>query len=512
MSSTSATAVMALSTLVAFTVSFASANKLSLTPPMGWMSWEVFRCRTDCSTDPTTCVGEINYMQQADALVSGGFRAVGYKTISIDDCWEQKVPERDSQGRLQPDPTRFPHGFKYLADYMHSKNVSFGIYSDMGTYTCGGYPGSENHEQIDAETFAAWGVDYLKLDGCNNHAPDDFAVGYPKMGMALQGSGRDIVYSCSWPAYLGGNESAKPFDAMIAAGCNLWRNWNDIQGNWDSVSSIIDHWGDFGPILQQTSGPNGKYGGHWHDPDMLLDGEHELGGLPGITLEEGKTQFGMWSLLAAPLIMGNDLRNVSDAAKAVLLNEEVIAIDQDPLGMMGLRITPKNSTEVWARNLSNGDIAVGLLNKGSSPSGGVDNCEWKVYTGGYNESTGGGAGNAGCTVVSSAEEARATCCGLESQCVSASVPVSGQGEACFKKNDNGGFTVNSGYTSVVKTKQGPQPTPTGATITATLASVGWKHSTAKVRDLFAQQDLGTMSSLKATVPPHGLALFRLSPP
>jgi|EP01047_Picozoa_sp_COSAG01_P023263 hypothetical protein len=137
-------------------------------------------------------------------------------------------------------------------------------------------------------------------DGCNvvgGHA--GYATGYPKMGHALQASGRDIVYSCSWPAYMGSNESTKPFEDMIKGGCNLWRNWHDIQGNWGSVSSIIDHWGDYGEILQATAGPDGPYGGHWHDMDMLLIGEHELGGLPGITWEEGRTQFGMWSLLAA---------------------------------------------------------------------------------------------------------------------------------------------------------------------------------------------------------------------
>ena len=150
----------------------AHANKLSLTPPMGWMSWEVFRCRTDCSgTNAGYCVDETTYKAQADALVSGGFLAAGYKTVSIDDCWEQKSPERDAQGRLAPDPKRFPSGFKALADYMHKQNVSFGIYSDMGTHTCGGYPGTEGHEEIDAKTFAEWGVDYLKLDGCNVVAP-----------------------------------------------------------------------------------------------------------------------------------------------------------------------------------------------------------------------------------------------------------------------------------------------------------------------------------------------------
>lgn len=462
------------------------------------------------------CVDETTYKAQADALVSGGFRAAGYKTVSIDDCWEQKSPERDAQGRLAPDPKRFPSGFQALAEYMHKKNVSFGIYSDMGTHTCGGYPGTEGHEEIDAKTFAEWGVDYLKLDGCNVVAPG-YSVGYPKMGHAMQASGRDMVYSCSWPAYLGSNETSKPFEAMIAAGCNLWRNWHDIQGNWGSVSSIIDHWGDYGKILQATAGPDGPYGGHWHDMDMLLIGEHELGGMPGITFEEGRTQFGMWSLLAAPLIMGNDLRNVSAAAKAVLLNDDVIAVDQDSLGKMGLRISPKGPTEVWARELANGDMAVGLLNKGEASSGGVDNCEWTTYltngTGtGYNQSCGGQAGDSGCAHVPSIAKAKAQCCAMGADCVSVSMPKAAQGEACFKKNDDCGWELAAGYSSLVKTKQGPpQPPPKGTRITADFQMLGWGGTSAKVRDLWAQTDLGTMtSSVSAMVEPHGLALLRLS--
>lgn len=484
-----------------------SGHKLSKTPPMGWMSWEVFRCDTDCKKNESMCVGEINYKQQADALVSGGYLAAGYKTISIDDCWEQTSPPRDAQGRLAPDPTRFPSGFKALADYMHARNVSFGIYSDMGIKTCGGRPGSENHEEIDATTFAEWGVDYLKLDGCNNHPPDDYAHGYPKMGHALQASGRDIVYSCSWPAYLGSDETKKPFDAMIAAGCNLWRNWHDIQGNWGSLSSIIDHWGDYGPTLQATAGPDGPYGGHWHDADMLLVGEHEAGGLPGVTLEEGKTQFGMWAMMAAPLIMGNDLRNVPDDAKAILLNEEVIAVDQDPLGQMGLRVSPKGDTEVWARNLSNGDVAVALLNKGEGQY--VDNCEWKTYTGGYNESSGGGSGNDGC--VHSLDEAKAKCCGVGKDCVSISAAINPNGLSCLKKNDDDGWVSNKAYNSLVKVKQGPiPPVPSATKIEASFDLVGWKYDTAKVRDLFAKKDLGEMSSLSADVNSHGVVLLRLS--
>jgi hypothetical protein len=185
---------------------------------------------------------------------------------------------------------------------------------------------------------------------------------------------------------------------------------------------------------------------------------------------------------------------------------------------MALRRTPKNETEVWARELANGDMAVGLLNKGASAQGspGIDNCQWKVLTGGYNESCGGDSGNSGHMDIHSLEDAKKKCCGLGKSCVSASVPVSGRGPAYFKKNDGCGWKVSTKYNSLIKLVQGPQPVgppppPPAAVITASFAMVGWPHPTAKVRDLWAHSDLGTLSSLSVTVPAHGLALLRLSP-
>jgi len=192
-----------------------------------------------------------------DHIASDGYLQAGYNQVSIDDCWEHR-DGRDSAGRLFPDASRFPSGMKALGDYMHSKGVKFGTYSDEGTKTCGGFPGTKGHEKVDAETFASWGVDYLKLDGCYNDKAG-YATGYPAAGAALQTSGRNITYSCSWPAYLGSDESSKPFGDMIAAGCNLWRNWGDIQCNWGSLSSIIDHWGDYGSALQPWAGPGHRY-------------------------------------------------------------------------------------------------------------------------------------------------------------------------------------------------------------------------------------------------------------
>lgn len=208
---------------------------------------------------------------------------------------------------------------KALGDYVHSKKLLFGLYTAESPTTCAGYPASLNFETTDANTFAKWGVDYLKVDGCGY----DWAYknGYKAMGEALQNSGRDIVYSCSWPAYLGSNETIKNYQDYIDDGCNLWRNWDDIECQWESIRSIIDHFGDYGDFLKQWAAP-----GHWNDPDMLIAGND------CITDDEARTQFGIWSIIAAPLIMGNDLRKVSPSMRNILLNTEAIQVDQDPMG------------------------------------------------------------------------------------------------------------------------------------------------------------------------------------
>jgi len=323
-----------------------SAGELARLPPMGWMSWQVFRCGNNKS--------QINaelYETQTDALVNGGFLAAGYNQIHIDDCWEQKSPRRVN-GQLVPDPVKFPKGMKALGDYMHDKGVKFGTYTDEGDNTCGGYPASNANEDVDAKTFASWGVDYLKVDGCGVPKAE-YPKRYHAMGNALQNnSGRDIEYSCSWPAYIGSDETKKPFEDMIAAGCNGWRNWNDIQCTWSSLGSIIDHWGEYGEFLSKTAGP-----GHWHDPDMLLIGN------ACINDDEARSQLALWSISAAPLIMGNDLTDLTAGGKAILLNKEAVAVNQDALGKMGFRRTPAGDTEVWARELQGGDWAVGLYNK-----------------------------------------------------------------------------------------------------------------------------------------------------
>eukprot|EP01059_Diplonema_ambulator_P032221 TRINITY_DN621_c0_g1_i1.p1 TRINITY_DN621_c0_g1~~TRINITY_DN621_c0_g1_i1.p1 ORF type:complete len:395 (+),score=100.25 TRINITY_DN621_c0_g1_i1:53-1237(+) len=326
-----------------------AAKNLAPTPPMGWMSWEIFRCETDCVNHNDSCINEYLYKTMTDELVAGGYLAAGYDGIHLDDCWMQRVPFRDANGRLTPDTDRFPSGFKALGDYMHGKGVKFAIYTAESPTTCAGYPASMGYESVDAVTFAEWGVDYLKVDGCGY--ADYYPTGYPLMGASLVESGRDIVYSCSWPAYLGSNESSKPYTAMIESNCNLWRNWGDIQCDWGSLSAIIEHWGQWGQVLAQYAAP-----GHWNDPDMLLIGN------TCITEDEARTQMAIWSISAAPLIMGNDLRIVPDSHKAILLNSEAIAVDQDPLGSMGYRRSATPTGQVWLRTLTNSSYAAALYN------------------------------------------------------------------------------------------------------------------------------------------------------
>jgi len=431
-------------------------------------------------------------MQMADHLAADGFLDAGYKSISIDDCWENQSPPRDAQGKLAPDSLRFPSGFKALGDYMHAKGVSFGIYSDEGTHTCCGLPGSKGYEEIDAQTFAEWGVDYLKLDGCNNDKPG-YAIGYPAMGTALQKTGRNITYSCSWPAYLGSNETAKPWADMIQAGCNLWRNWHDIDNNWQSVVSIIDHWGDYGESLQEASGP-----GHWNDPDMLLIGDDHYDKL--LSIDQAQTQMSIWAITAAPLIMAADLRSIKPEYKAILINKEVIAVNQDKLGKQGLRITPKSDQEVWARELHDG-IAVVLYNKIGS-----DSCQWNVTFGKYLE--GGPAGNIFCgDFTGGIEEARDKCCG-DKRCVTLSFANDGSEYGCLKNNTSQGYWIDPKFDGWARIGEETNGT---VHISFKFSDVGFIGKKANIRDLWAKKDLGVFAdSFGADVNSMGVRMLKLT--
>ncbi|XP_045582354.2 alpha-N-acetylgalactosaminidase [Procambarus clarkii] len=333
-------------------------NGLALTPPMGWLSWERFRCNVDCDNDPYNCISETLFMTMADLLVSEGFRDLGYDIVCLDDCWLDH--ERDADGKLQPDPKRFPSGIKALADFMHERGLRFGIYEDFGTHTCGGYPGIMGNLELDANTFAEWGVDYVKLDGCYAD-PVDMDAGYPEFGNFLNKTGRPMVYSCSWPDYQLAAGMTPNWSAIIDT-CNLWRNFDDIEDSWDSVTSIINYYGDNQDDIAPHAGP-----GHWNDPDMLIIGDFAL------NLEESKAQMALWAILASPLIMSVDLRALQPQYRAILQNQELIAVNQDELGIQGTRVQKENGIEVWTRpitpvNEDNHSFAVAVLNQNSDGS------------------------------------------------------------------------------------------------------------------------------------------------
>ncbi|MEU7874520.1 ricin-type beta-trefoil lectin domain protein [Dactylosporangium sp. NPDC049140] len=306
-------------------------NGLAKTPPMGWNDWNAYGCN----------VSETLVKQTAEKIVSSGLAAAGYQYVNIDDCWMQS--SRDANGNLQPDFAKFPDGISGTAAYVHSKGLKLGIYEDAGTATCAGFPGSLGHETQDAQSFASWGVDYLKYDNCNNNGSSttqQYISRYSAMRDALAATGRPIVYSiCEW----GVNS---PWTWAPSVG-NLWRTTGDIQANFNSMLSIFHS--NMG--LDAYAGP-----GAWNDPDML-----EVGN--GMSATEDRAHFSLWAEMAAPLLAGNNLVNASDTTLSILGNKAVIAVDQDSLGKQGHVVSSGGGLDVLAKPLANGDVSVVLFNE-----------------------------------------------------------------------------------------------------------------------------------------------------
>jgi alpha-galactosidase len=321
-----------------------STGLVGATPPMGWNSWNTFQCN----------ISESLIEGIADIMVSSGMQAAGYQYVNLDDCW---MNGRDAGGQLQWNTTKFPSGMPALASYIHGKGLKFGIYQSPNSKTCvglycgcsdaAGAVGSGGHETTDAQTFASWGVDYLKYDHCAAATLNGFAV----MRDALRATGRPIFYSIN-----PGDSSGCPPNSCsinLPSIANMWRIGFDINASWSSVIGLVDQ----DASLFSYAGP-----GHWNDPDMLEVGNS------GLSDSEGRTHFSMWAILAAPLISGNDLRSMSAATKTTLTNTEVIAVDQDPMGVQGQRVaTPATNLEVWSKPLAGTNVrAVALLNRGTA--------------------------------------------------------------------------------------------------------------------------------------------------
>jgi alpha-galactosidase len=311
---------------------------LAPTPPMGWNSWNKFGCD----------VSEKLIKEIADAMVSSGMKDAGYEYVVIDDCWQI---DRDENGNIIPDPERFPSGMKAVVDYVHSLGLKFGIYSDAGTMTCQRRPGARGYEFQDARTYAAWGVDYLKFDWCNTSTQNGQAS-YRLMRDAIYKAGRPMVFSlCDW-GY------SKPWFWAQDVG-HLWRTTDDIMDCWDCEDDRNN--AGFTILLDRIVGLE-TYSGpdHWNDPDMLEVGNDSL------TVSESRAHFSLWCVLAAPLIAGNDLRDMSDETLEILTNKEVIAVDQDALGKTGVKVRDDGDFEVWSKQLEDGGRAIVLFNRSLS--------------------------------------------------------------------------------------------------------------------------------------------------
>ena len=318
-------------------------DSLAQTPPMGWNSWNKFACH----------VSEDLIQSVADAIATNGMKEAGYQYVVIDDCWQVS---RDENGFILADPQRFPSGIKALADYVHSKGLKFGIYSDAGSKTCAGRPGSQGHEYQDALQYARWGVDYLKYDWCSS-GTRNAEEAYTTMNNALLATGRRIVFSmCEWG-------TAKPWLWGKGIG-NLWRTTGDISDKWSSKKKWPDgSCCEYGVVdiidlevgLETFAGP-----GHWNDPDMLEVGNG------GMSDAEYRAHFSFWALLAAPLMAGNDVRSMPPEIKDILTNSEVIAVNQDQLGRQGRRVRKDGDSEVWAKTLADGSRVVLLFNRGAA--------------------------------------------------------------------------------------------------------------------------------------------------
>jgi alpha-galactosidase len=330
------------------------STSLAATPPMGWNSWNMFG----------SSIHEDNIRGTADALISSGLKDCGYEYIVIDDCWSVKAG-RDRDGNLVADPEKFPSGIKALADYVHDLGFKLGMYSDAAELTCAGYPASLGFEEQDAALWASWGVDFLKYDYCSAPTDQETAMArYARMGEALRGTGREILYSlCEW-----GGRSPHLWGQSV--GGHMWRVSGDVFDSW--INIWMPTWNTYGigvDVSLDIADRLHEYGGpgRWNDLDMLVVGlkgkGHISGG--GMSLLEYQTHMSLWCLACSPLMIGCDVRAMDAETAGLLMNREVLAVNQDPLGIPGRRVKQTGPLEVWRKPLADGSVAVALINRGS---------------------------------------------------------------------------------------------------------------------------------------------------
>lgn len=317
-------------------------NGLALTPPMGWLAWERYVCETDCNKYPNECIDQGLFESMAEQLVADGYAQLGYQYVNIDDCWSKRERE-PTTGQLSPDPARFP-SMRALADKIHSLGLKLGIYGDCGTRTCQNFPGqlesnenlTGNHFESDAQTFAEWQIDSFKFDGCYMNANKASQL-CPPMGVALNKTGRAMLFSCSWPAYE--NDLHLPTNwTLVEERCNLWRAFGDIEDSWQSVLETIDWFVRKQDIILAHHGP-----GHWFDADQLVIGDF------GLSRDQERAHMAIWCVWASPLYMSNDLRKINKESSRLLRNKWLIEVNQDPMGIFGLMVLQAGQLQVFAK-------------------------------------------------------------------------------------------------------------------------------------------------------------------
>ena len=316
---------------------------LAKTPPMGFNTWNTF--------GPN--ISEQMVLEMADVMAEKGYRDAGYKYVVIDDCWSLR--ERDENGNLVADPEKFPHGMKYVGDYIHSKGLKFGMYSCAGIRTCAGYPASFDHEFQDARTFASWGVDFLKYDFCYFPSFANCQHRYLTMAQALRASGRDILFSaCNWGVQ-------EPWNWMRSVGAHMYRSTGDIWDNFPSTAGIMK---------SQMGNFNANAAGCFNDMDMLtvgMGGQGNVGDANCNTYGEYEMQFAYWCFCAAPLMMGADLRKVGEEYRTLLQHKELIRLNQDPECRPPYKVCENNGYTVFIRHLADGEFAIGVFNLHQDP-------------------------------------------------------------------------------------------------------------------------------------------------
>jgi Alpha galactosidase A len=452
-------------------------------------------------TGPTVaqCISEALIEGQARALVSTGLAAAGYTFVVIDDCWSERAPPRDpATAQLRGDARRFPSGMAALAASVHARGLKFGLYTAASNSTCAAYPGSLGREALDAATFASWGVDYLKVDGCGE--AESYATSFPAITRAMRNAQPSAILACSWAAYLGPDESHVPFSTFVEIGCNNDRFVYDIRCNWVVIATIIDHLAVWSAALAPFA-----HAGHWHDMDMLMLGNECL------THDEERTQLALWAIGASPLLMSNDLRSIPAASVELLTNPDVIAVDQDPLGRMGGLLAGDNRmspVQRWWRVLANGDVAVALYNK-------CDVCpvwdvtvderrvpctrvEWDVTTFGPE-----------CYRNKPFLNAESECCN-DPRCVGFTWT---NGEGCRVRDTGCGVEAAPGVRGYYRPAAGRRVSPQPVTISVQFHDLKFAATSAvSVYDLFERRPLGVFCHNFAArdVPPHGVAFLRLS--